>query len=362
MIYYLLPADSHFTMDEFFSYEASEFVNRFRVIDFEQLPSMRRFERGTYVIAGIDQAEPAMKELIASLCDQLDAAGGSHILNWPKRTLGRFDLLRRLHAAGKSDVRVARGNEDLERLRYPAFVRSERGHFGNLSPLLDTPAQARDALGAALLQGYSLQDLMVVEFCSTADARGVFRKYAAYTVGGRILGRSLNAGREWMLKLDTSDFTRDLVMEDQRYVMENPHREELAGLFAFAHIDFGQIDYSMKDGRIQTWEINVNPTIGRGVKPGGEMASHELAPIRSETREFFFDRFREAWVDLDCTPSGMSAVDVEFDADLAEAAARPRPGESSARRIARTLLRPVRPLVDPIASKLLAQLATRRQI
>ena len=64
-------------MDEFFSYEEPAFVNRFRVIDFEQLPAMRRFERGTYVIAGIDQAAPAMKELIASLCDQLDAAGGS---------------------------------------------------------------------------------------------------------------------------------------------------------------------------------------------------------------------------------------------------------------------------------------------
>jgi len=361
VIYYVLPADSHFTMDEFFPYEAPEFVNRFRVIDFEQLPSMRRFERGTYVIAGIDQAEPAMKELIASLCDQLDAAGGSHVLNWPKRTLGRFDLLKRLHAAGKSNVRVARGNEDLKSLRYPVFVRSERGHFGNLSPLLDTPAQARAALGAALLQRYSLQDLMVVEFCSTADARGVFRKYAAYNVGGRILARSLNAGHEWMLKLETSDFTRDLVMEDQRYVMDNPHHEQLADLFAFAHIDFGQMDYSMKDGRIQTWEINVNPTIGRGVKPGGEMASHVLAPIRSETREFFFDRFREAWVELDCMPAGLPAIDVVFNPHLAEAAARGRPGESPARRIARTLLRPVKPLVEPVASRILAQLATRQE-
>ena len=309
MIYYVLPAHSRFTMDEFFSYEEPAFVSRFRVVDFDQLPAMRRFERGTYVIAGIDQAEPAMKELIASLCDQLDVAGGSRILNWPRRTLGRFDLLKQLHAAGKSDVRVARGNEDLESLRYPVFVRSERDHGGNLSPLLETPAEARDALGAVLLHGYSLHDLMVVEFCSTADARGVFRKYAAYNVGGRILGRSLNAGRQWMLKLETSDFTRDLVMEDQRYVLENPHREQLAAVFAFANIDFGQIDYSMKNGRIQAWEINVSPTIGRGVKPGGEMASHELAPIRNETREFFFERFREAWVDLDATPAGTPVGD-----------------------------------------------------
>ena len=360
MIYYVLPAASRFTMDEFFSFEQAAFVSRFRVIDFEQLPGMRRFEPGTYVIAGIDQAEPPMKELIASLCDQLDAAGGSRVLNWPARTLGRFELLRRLHAAGRSDVRVARGNEDLEGLRYPVFVRSEREHIGNVSPLLQTPDQARDAVGAALVQGYSLRDLMVVEFCSTADDHGVYRKYAAYNVGGRVLGRSLNAGSQWMLKLETSDFTRELVMEDQRYVMDNPHREQLAEIFAFANIDFGQMDYSMRDGRIQPWEINVCPTIGRGVKPGGGLGPAELQPTRDETREFFFDRFRQAWVDLDSTPPGLPSIDVVFDRRVAEAASRGRPGESRARRLARTLLQPVKPLLRPVASKLLAQFAARR--
>jgi hypothetical protein len=117
----------------------------------------------------------------------------------------------------------------------------------------------------------------------------------------------------------------------------------------------------MKDGRIQTWEINVNPTIGRGVKPGGGLGPAELWPIRDETRKFFFDRFRDAWLDLDCTPAGMLAIDVALDPDVAEAAARPRPGESQALRIARTLLRPVRPMLEPLASRLLAELATRRR-
>ena len=360
MIHYLLPANSRYTMDEFFSYEAPAFVNRFRVIDFEALPGMRRFERGTYVIAGIDQAKPAMKTLIASLCGQLEAAGGSRILNAPARTLGRFDFLTKLYAAGRSDVRVARGNEDFEPLRYPVFMRSERAHNGNISALLETPAAVRAALGAALLEGYALEDLMVIEFCSTADDQGVYRKYAAYNIGGRILGRSLNAGRQWMLKLETSDFTHALVMEDQRYVMENPYTEELAELFAFANIDFGQIDFSIKNGRIQPWEINLNPTIGRGVKPGGGFGPRELWPIRSETREFFFDRFREAWTVLDAIPAGEPAVDVTFDRAVVEAASKRHRGESSARRIARKLLRPVKPLLKPVASRILGQLAARR--
>jgi len=362
VIYYVLPKHSRFTMDEFFSFEESSFVNRFQVIDFEQLPAMRRFDRGIYVIAGIDQAEPAMKELISSLCDQLDAAGGSRILNWPRRTLGRFDLLKQLHAAGKSDVRVARVNEGTDALRYPVFVRSEREHEGNLSPLLESPAEIRDAVGDLLLRGHAPRDLMVVEFCSTADAHGVFRKYAAYNVGGRILGRSLNAGREWMLKLESSELTRELVMEDQRYVMDNPHADQLAEFFAFANIDFGQMDYSVRsDGGIQPWEINVSPTIGRGVKPGGGLGPRELWPIRTETREFFFDRFRDAWIDLDSVPGGLPAVEVTFDPAVAEAASRGRPPEGLARRVARGLLNPVKPILRPMASKLLGHLAAHRR-
>jgi len=360
VIHYVLPATSHHTMDEFFSYEEPAFADRFRVIDFEQLPVMRRFERGTYVIAGIERATPAMKTLIASVCDQLDAAGGSRILNWPTRTLGRFELLSRLYAAGKSDVRVARANDDLHSLRYPVFIRSERAHDGNLSGLLERPSAVRAALGALLLEGHSLHDLMVIEFCSTADAQGVYRKYAAYNLGGRILGRSLNAGRQWMLKLETSDFTRELVMEDQRYVMENPYAEQLAEVFRLANIDFGQIDFSIKDGRVQPWEINLNPTIGRGVKPGGGLGPRELWPIRSQTRELFFDRFRAAWIELDSISANAAPVEVTFDSALAQAAARQRPAETRLRRVVRTLLRPVKPFLKPLASKVLGEVASRR--
>jgi hypothetical protein len=321
---------------------------------------MRRFERGTYVIAGIEQATPAMGQLITSLCEQLDAAGGSRILNPPARTMGRFDLLKGLHAAGKSRVRVARANEDFDHLRFPVFIRSERGHDGNLTGLLENATAVRSALGAKLFEGHSLHDLMVVEFYSTADAHGVFRKYAAYNVGGRILGRSLNAGREWMLKLETSDFTRDLVLEDQRYVTENPHAEQLSAYFEFANIDFGQMDYSIKDGRIQVWEINVNPTIGRGVKPGGGFGPAELRPIRHDTREFFFECFRKAWIDLDTLPMGLPPVDVTFDRAVVEEAAQRHQAESLVHQVARNLLRPVTPLLKPVASKLLGQLAIRR--
>jgi hypothetical protein len=83
--------------------------------------------------------------------------------------------------------------------------------------------------------------------------------------------------------------------------------------------------------------------------------------MRSETREFFFDKFRQAWLDLDSAPAATPSVEVAFDPALAEAATRDHVGEGRASQIARRLLRPVTPLLMPVASRLLARFAIRRQ-
>src|SRR6185503_4318919 len=128
---------------------------------------------------------------------------------------------------------------------------------------------------------------------------GYYRKYASYRVGERILARSLNAGAHWMLKLENSEFTRALALEEQEYVMGNPHQAELLERFELAGVGYGQMDYAFQDGRLQTWEINLHPPIGRGAGPGGGVGPREIHPIRNATREFFFDRFREAWAAVD---------------------------------------------------------------
>jgi hypothetical protein len=35
-------------------------------------------------------------------------------------------------------------------------------------------------------------------------------------------------------------------------------------LFRLAHIEFGRVDYSFKDGKIQVWEINTCPLFSTG--------------------------------------------------------------------------------------------------
>src|SRR6185503_2337623 len=40
-----------------------------------------------------------------------------------------------------------------------------------------------------------------------------------------------------------------------------PHAERIAEVFRIARTDYGRIDYTFVGGRLQTYEINLNPTV-----------------------------------------------------------------------------------------------------
>ena len=69
-----------------------------------------------------------------------------------------------------------------------------------------------------------------------------------------------------MLKFQGSEFSPRMAREEHDYVLSNPHEADCASSSRLRSVDYGRIDYAMKDGRIQTWEINLNPTIGRGLR------------------------------------------------------------------------------------------------
>ena len=100
----------------------------------------------------------------------------------------------------------------------------------------------------------------MIEFCDAADEDAVIRKYGAFRVGDRILARQIHFSRRWVVRFP--DIREPATArEELDYVRSNPHREELAEIFALARIDYGRVDYSVVDGRIQVWEINTNPMI-----------------------------------------------------------------------------------------------------
>lgn len=298
MIYYL-TLKGRWMFSEYLEYWGRDLAgSEIQILHYEQLLSQQSYAPGTYVFSTRDEVAPAMGRFIDALAVELSAWPGAIIYNDPRRTLRRFDLHQELWARGRSNFRSMRAASDLSGIRFPVFIRSESAHDGALSPLLHSHAEIETWVGRALALGRSLPDLMVVEFCETADAAGWYRKYAAFCVGGRVVPRSMNYGRGWVMKFAGNEFSLAMAEEELEYVRGNPHEEELQEIFALARTDYGRIDYSMKDGRVQPWEINLNPTIGRGLRPSSRYIEPELRATREETKLAFYERFNAAWADV----------------------------------------------------------------
>lgn len=362
MIHFVLPRESEWTVREYLSRWGRPVAGRFRVLHYESLAFRTSFERGAYVLAGL-QLSPAMQRLVEELHGRLSDAEGVRFLNHPTRTLRRYDLLEELRRRNLNEFRAARLTGDLASLRYPIFLRSEPEHSGSLSPLLHSPSEIEAAIGRALWQGYRLEDLLAVEFCDTADATGYYRKYSAYVVGDRILAKSMEYGREWMLKHARCEFSEAMILEEREYIRGNPHERQLREIFGVGGVQYGRIDYAIKNGRIQTWEINLHPTIGRG--PGEERRSRvppELEPLREVGKEHFHRGFAAAWEAVDLPSDRLPPVPIAFGASTIRAA-RSRPvRRRGLLRAVRRVVRPFRPLLEPLSRAvfpLLTRLARR---
>jgi hypothetical protein len=364
MIYFVVPAAHRRLIQEYLELWGRDVASRVEIVHTETLPTRRELARGTYVLAAIDQYSSGMAALVAAIHRQLSEREGIRFLNHPSHTLQRFDLLDTMHRSGRNDFRAVRVTDDWRSLRYPVFVRDSGSHDGALSPLLRTPLDVERAIGQALVQGRQLRRLMVVEFCDTADSTGAYRKYSAFVVGRHIVPRYLSISREWMLKFQGSEFTPRMAEEERDYVLTNPHETELRDIFALARVDYGRIDYAMKDGRLQTWEINLNPTIGRGLRASSGRVPPELEAIRKPTKEHFYARFREAWEDIDAPVNDTRPIELSIDPALATAAAAGYAAIDGWLSTVRNILRPAKPIIEPIVNRalpLIARAATRRR-
>ncbi len=228
-------------------------------VHYESLLEERDPIAATYCFADLELMSSDQLRRAANLRRRL-LARGCRVVNDPERTLRRVDLNRALTHAGVNDFTVYREHEPLDGCRFPVFVRGEHDHEGRRSGLLDDPFDVHTATGKLRAEAPDRGDLLVVEFCDTADVDGVYRKYSAFKVGDAILARHLFFSRDWEVKqADLED--EALLQEERDFVGTNPHEQQLRMIFELAGVDYGRIDYAFREGRIQVWEINTNPTI-----------------------------------------------------------------------------------------------------
>lgn len=154
-----------------------------------------------------------------------------------------------------------------------------------------------------------------------------------------------------MLKHARSEFTESSLREEQAYVFQNPHEQELRRIFEAARVEYGRIDYALKDGAIETWEINLHPTIGRGPGPSKHLVPEELLPLQQQAKEHFYRRFQAAFEAIDVGGEAPRQIAIH---DVPEGLRQLRPvarleepdGRTSP---VRRWLRPLRPLADRLA-------------
>ena len=354
MIHFLVPETQDFTIRGYLDVSGAALRDDFCIVHYEDLADIKEFALGTYVLSALDQLSPTTANLLVEIHQQLKDIQGVRFLNNPESTLQRFELLTELHRHGLNEFRVARAGANHSYLRFPVFLRNERAHEGALSPLLNSERDVRQAIGRALVQGHKLSDLLVVEFCDTANDTGYFSKYAAFIVGKKVIPRSLNYGRYWMLKHSETEFTVPMVLEELDYVSRNPHQQQLLTIFELAHVEYGRIDYAIKNGSVQTWEINLNPTIGRSLPLG----SPELDAIRDQVRAYFYREFESGWNEVHLRTEREAKVEVKIHPTLIMAARAKSDHQNWLLSAIRTVLRPAKPLIEPLSPPFLRLLSS----
>jgi hypothetical protein len=359
VIHVLVTARKKPIFEEYLGHWGRAVADVVRLHSYEDLPDRATVPHGTWLFSDLDElARPAL-ELVTALRDAV-AAAGMRIVNDPRRVLRRRELLQTLHARGLNGFRAYGLDQDLPELRYPVFIRRANAHTGPLTPLLHSSSEVEQWVARSWLWGVPADELLVVEFLDTADGAGQYRKYAAFIVGDEVIPRSLNRGDEWMVKHGTTDFSVAFQQEEVAYVEDNPHRAALREIADIACIEYGRIDYGISGARVQTWEINVCPTIGRGARPSRTPMPAEVRALRSRAKHRFYDAFARAWTALDDENAGPELA-LPWDHELRGAARRAlqRPVTTDRLVLLRKVLQPVKPLLQPALDRVLMSLRPR---
>lgn len=311
MIYFVAPKGETWELEDYLKAYGQGLAGRVGVLTWEQIVERRQLRLGTYVFLAIDQMTPTEKDLAAQCWQKLLQAGPDVVLiNHPSEVLRRYDLLETCFRRKRNAFRVRRAADFLKCEKFPVFLRISDDHNAALSGLLRTRKELARAVAKSLYRGYRLRDLIVVEYCDTADETGMFRKYSAFIVGDRILPHTLMHSHDWITKSQGRVIDAGTAGEEIEFVRSDEHLIWLRETFALAKIRYGRIDYGMLGGEPQVWEINTNPCIMRTAC--APQLTAEQWRLRDPVRETFFPGFQAAFEAIDSAADPNQTIRIEI--------------------------------------------------
>ena len=274
MIHYVYARPHSYTLGIFHEHHCPALAAHGRLVDYDAFFRLETLPGGAAILTDFDRLSSAQLTRAAAYHALLSRADSPvRVLNDPARSLQRFELLRRLHENGTNEFNVYRLDESHAGCRFPVFIRRERSHLPVLTGLLSNAGElarairairCRNALRFFSRSKLDLADLMVVEFLNAPGPDRRYRKYGVYKVGDVLYAQHCFIRDGWHVKgpaLSLNDADR---REHREFIAANPHAEQLAGIFDLARIDYGRVDYTVLNGRVQVFEINTNPTVLTG--------------------------------------------------------------------------------------------------
>ena len=305
---------------------------RMRQYTYAELFEARRLPRGGWIFSGAESLTEAELELLELIQMALSSAGLT-VLNQARGALRRYELLSLLHAEGQNEFRAHRAGGPLEDVRYPVFVREADEHHGSLTPLLYDRAALRRAMFYLKLRGFSLAQLLVMEFCDTANEQGLYRKYSLFRIGDHYIPRYLHVGGDWQTKRRTSLSSDEVLAEEYAYLTTNPHLEQGRRVFEMARIDYGRMDYGMINGKMQVWEINLAPVIAGDLQRRGPLpADPRLRELMNRNNTYAHDGIRDAFASLDPGELAGDEIRIELPEETLNQARRERQAVAALQR------------------------------
>jgi len=303
MLYYVTRELHSYTIDRLLGSFADSWLPRpafVQPLSYETLFALERAPVGNYVFTDIDRLGGYEVDAAAEIARCVaHAAPSARISNPPHRVLNRYALLRRLRERGVNRFDVWRLDEERVPTAYPVFLRREHDALGPESALLGDESAYRAAVAALQASGRGLTGRIAVQYVPSADRAGMFRKYGAFCFRGRVVPQHLMIADSWIVKRRSADVTAAMAEEEESYVRDNPHADEIRRIFEIAEIDFGRIDYCVVDGRIQVFEINTNPSFPRArIAQDGRM----------NRRKIVIEGVLAGFRDLDAAPHGGGVV------------------------------------------------------
>jgi len=259
-IFYLFSKTNRVPIDQYMATWGAQHFPYILPVTYESFTKKTVYPPGIYIFTDIDILDRDSLVSILPLWETL-AAKGYSVFNHPVKSKRRFELLKTLYEHHINSYNVYRLDHDLSNVSFPVFLRKGDDHFGAQSDLIKDSATLLLEIKKIRDSSTDLKNWMIIEFCDVRDQNGIYKKYGTFYINKTIIPRHVFFSKQWEQKDPTALGEMDFLKEENEYLRNNPHARPLKEIFSLAGIDYGRIDYGVKDGKIQVWEINTNPII-----------------------------------------------------------------------------------------------------